>query len=189
MKNARFSVSLGAAAALAAAAVLCSGTASADVTARANGNTQISGTGVFDGGTNCGDPPAGFADYYWFTLELAGDLVGCLYTLPLDGKVTKGNTYQEWGVEVVEACLDENGNGSCDLNEPFGMFETSYHFTSRWAGVPFESDQLNGRCQHPITVGSGTGDFAGVTGRLDFKDDVVEGDFDWRGHIDFDSVF
>ena len=151
------------------------------------GATQISGTGVFDGGTDCGEPPEGFEEYFWFTVELSGDLVGCLYTLPLEGKTTKANTYQEVGLEIIEACLDYNGNGSCDLNEPYGTFETSYHFTSKWAGEPFLSAQLNGRCQHPITVGTGTGDFVGITGRLDFKDDVVEGDFDWRGHVDIED--
>jgi hypothetical protein len=148
----------------------------------AQGNTQIAGTGVFDGGVNCGVPPAGFEDYIWFTLELDGDLVGCLDTLPEWGKVTNGNTYQERGREVIEACLDLDGDG-CDPDDPYGVFETTYHFTSKWAGVPFESAQINGRCQHPIVGGSGTDDFSGATGRLDFKDDVAEGDFDWKGHI------
>ncbi len=157
--------------------------------AGAKANTQISGTGVFDGGANCGGPPAGFEDYLYFTLELSGDFVGCLWTSdPLDYAITNGNTYQEWGREILEGCLDTNGNGYCDLNEPFGTFETSYHFTSKWAGAPFESAQINGRCQHPITNDSGTGDFAGASGRLDFKDDVEEGDFDWRGHIDLEST-
>ena len=40
-----------------------------------------------------------------------------------------------------------------------------------------------GVCQHPIIVGSGTGGFEGVTGRVDFKDDVVTGDYPYRGHI------
>ena len=150
--------------------------------ASAQGNTQISGTGVFDGGVNCGIPPAGYENYIWFTLELEGDLVGCLYTLPEWSKVTNGNTYQETGREVIEACLDLDHDG-CDPDDPYGIFETTYHFTSKWAGAPFESAQINGRCQHPIVKDSGTGDFSGVTGRLDFKDDVVEGDFDWTGHV------
>ncbi len=154
--------------------------------ASAQGNTQVSGTGAFDGAGNCGLPPTGFEDYFWFTVELEGDLVGCLYTLPEWGKVTNSNTYQERGREVIEACLDLGGDGGCDPGDPYGMFETKYHFTSKWAGAPFESAQINGRCQHPIVTGSGTDDFSGATGRLDFKDNIVDGlavDFDWKGHI------
>ena len=56
--------------------------------------------------------------------------------------------------------------------------------TSKWAGEPFVSDQYHGRCQHPIT--SGTGDFAGATGRIDFKDTIVDGvavEFPFFGHV------
>ena len=43
--------------------------------------------------------------------------------------------------------------------------------------------EVMGRCQHPLTAGSGTGIFAGATGRLDFKDEVSTGLFFYRGHI------
>ena len=43
--------------------------------------------------------------------------------------------------------------------------------------------EVKGRCQHPIITGSGTGGFAGATGRLDFKDQVSTGRFFYRGHI------
>jgi hypothetical protein len=33
-------------------------------------------------------------------------------------------------------------------------------------------------------TGSGTRDFEGVTGRLDFKGDVAAGNFPMRGHFD-----
>jgi hypothetical protein len=42
---------------------------------------------------------------------------------------------------------------------------------------------VHGRCQHPITEGTGTGAFAGVIGRPDFKDDVESAVFHYRGHI------
>jgi hypothetical protein len=43
--------------------------------------------------------------------------------------------------------------------------------------------EVRGRCEHPIVAGSGTGGFEGATGRIDFKDDVVAGEFLYRGHI------
>jgi hypothetical protein len=48
--------------------------------AQAVGSTQISGSGYYDdaAGTECGTPPAGFADFT--SLVLHGDLEGCLYT-------------------------------------------------------------------------------------------------------------
>ncbi len=163
--------------------------------ASAKGNTQISGMGFADAlppSNVCDNAPLDFTD---FTIVLEGDLVGCLYTAvdwfqvsPNDDNPDRSHVYQERGREVIEACLDLDGDG-CDPGDPYGMFETTYHFTSKWAGAPFESAQINGRCQHPIVSGSGTDDFSGATGRLDFKDNVAEGDFDWRGHIDLaDSI-
>jgi hypothetical protein len=55
-----------------------------------------------------------------------------------------------------------------------------------WSDYTVEADftvEIHGRCQHPITAGSGTGAFAGVTGRLDFKDDVDKATFYYHGHL------
>ena len=145
------------------------------MSAHAQGSVQVSGTAEFDGSNTCGDPPAGFEAYTLFTLILDGDIEGCLWTLAESGKVTNGDTYQERGQEVIEGCLISGA--AC------GMFETTYQFTSKWAGEPFASEQINGRCQHPIQWGSGTDGFENLSGRLDFKDDVEEGDFDWVGHL------
>ena len=43
--------------------------------------------------------------------------------------------------------------------------------------------EVKGRCQHPIIKGSGSGGFAGATGRVDFKDEVDTGEYFYRGHI------
>ena len=43
--------------------------------------------------------------------------------------------------------------------------------------------EVKGRCQHPIVAGSGTGGFAGATGRFDFKDVISDGSIVYRGHI------
>jgi hypothetical protein len=43
--------------------------------------------------------------------------------------------------------------------------------------------EIFGRCQHPLVAGTGSGVFAGATGRLDFKDEVETGIFYYRGHV------
>jgi hypothetical protein len=56
------------------------------------------------------------------------------------------------------------------------MFESKFD--------PATGLEVKGRCQHPITAGSGTGGFAGATGRLAFKD--IIGDpvtYVYQGHI------
>ena len=58
-----------------------------------------------------------------------------------------------------------------------GMFSTTYRFTAKYEDCPNLVDEIFGRCQHPITAGSGTSNFEGVTGRLDFKDDIEAGNF------------
>ena len=83
----------------------------------------------------------------------------------LSGKFTPSGVWIETGQELVVASL--NGGS-------VGTFTTNYRFEGK-----YEADftvEIHGRCQHPITAGSGTGAFAGVTGRLDFKDDVENGD-------------
>ena len=143
--------------------------------ANAAGTTQVSGSGTYDtAGTECGPPPAGFDDYPG--LILTGDLEGCLYT---DVVTTKdlgapSGIYIEAGRELVVASL----NGG-----PVGTFTTTYRFESRWDPDVSTGVETKGRCQHPIAVGSGTGGFAGATGRLDFKDEVTTGVYYYRGHL------
>jgi len=77
------------------------------------------------------------------------------------------------------------------LGDACGSFVLRAHVTNRWDGLPGIGDQINGRCQHKIIAGSGTGDFVDVTGRLNFKDIIVRDDdgsllglsFDYRGHL------
>ena len=45
--------------------------------------------------------------------------------------------------------------------------------------------EIFGRCQHPIVAGSGTGVFNGVTGQMNFKDDIEAGNFPYRGQLRF----
>lgn len=144
--------------------------------ASAQGNIQISGTGVaVDPRTHdtCQGPPQGYGDYDYFAVELTGDLEGCLYARLGEYKFGPSGAYDERGDEVIVACLNDG---------PCGLLFTSYHFTGKYA-LDF-SQQFFGRCQHPIVWAEGG--FAGATGRLDFKDNIVDGvavDFDYRGHI------
>jgi hypothetical protein len=86
----------------------------------------------------------------------------------------RSGVYIETGRELVVASL----NGG-----PVGTFTTTYQFESKWDPDVSTGAEVKGRCQHPITVGSGTGGLSGATGRLDFKDEVATGLFFYRGHI------
>jgi hypothetical protein len=144
----------------------------------AGGATQISGVAFFDAVPP--EPPvcpiegtdyAG-ADY---ALVMTGDLEGCLYTF-VDHETAQSSpsgTYRETGTETFVA-----SDGS-------GTFETTYRFEAKYEDVANLSGEIFGRCQHPIVEGSGTGVFEGVSGRLDFKDDVETGEFFYRGHLRF----
>lgn len=141
----------------------------------AAGTTQISGEGVYDiTGSQCGTPPAGFADFT--PLILTGDLEGCLYSdiVTSTDHGTPSGIYIETGRELIVGSL----NGG-----PVGTFITTYRFESKWNPEVSTGVEVKGRCQHPIITGSGTGGFAGATGRLDFKDQVSTGQFFYRGHI------
>jgi hypothetical protein len=145
----------------------------------AGGATQISGVAVFDA-----EPPvcpiAGTAyedaDY---ALVMTGKLEGCLYTFVETTESSPSGTYRETGTETFV--------GHVEGSTEDGTFETTYRFEAKYEdvdAVPPVGEQF-GRCQHPIVEGSGTGGFEGVSGRLDFKDDVETGEFFYRGHLRF----
>jgi hypothetical protein len=137
---------------------------------------QLSGEAVYDA-TACPGPPAGYEDFTSYPgLVLTGSIEGCLYAkvdFIEDTKLTPSGVYLESGEEVIVGSLDGG---------PVGTFTTTYRFESKWDPDP-SGVELHGRCQHPIVKGSGTGGFEGARGRLDFKDIVEEGTFDYRGHI------
>ena len=135
--------------------------------ALAEGATQISGVAVLDEADECDSGSVG-AD---FALIMDGDLEGCLYTFVESAESSPSGTYRETGTELFVA-----SNGA-------GTFATTYRFEAKYEDVANLSGEIFGRCQHPIVEGSGTGIFEGVTGRLDFKDDVEAGNFPYRGHL------
>lgn len=149
-------IALAATAALAAVAVSAGGAK----------NTQIGGEAIYDADGSCAASPYPTT----YALELTGDLVGCLYSIWEQTVGTPSGLYQEKGEETFIGCLADGV--TC------GTFTTRYTFTAKFAP---DGSQINGRCQHPIT--GGTGDFSGITGRLDFKDDVTTGIATYRGHI------
>ncbi len=138
--------------------------------ASAGGATQISGT---TGDFGCDAPPAGFASVDYF-IPIVGDLQGCIYGHVTRSREHPSGTYQEVADEVFV--------GSWGDRE--GSFEMTEVFTAKF-GADTLTGGFFGRCKHPIVAGSGTGDFEGVTGRLDFKDDVDAGTADYQGHLRF----
>src|SRR5919112_6421338 len=139
--------------------------------ALAEGATQISGVGFYADDARvhvtCDDPEGEGAEY---ALVMRGDLEeGCLYAFVETAVSSPSGTYREMGTETFVA-----SDGS-------GTFETTYRFEAKF-GL---AGEIFGRCQHPIVEGSGTGDFEGVSGRIDMKDDIEGGNFPYRGHLRF----
>ena len=129
--------------------------------------TRISGVGYFDELDLCDSGSVG-AD---FALILTGDLEGCLYVFVENAGFTPSGTYVESGTETFVG--------------PNGTFETDYRFEAKYEDPANLIGEIFGRCQHKIVEGSGTGIFAGVSGRIDFKDDIEAGDFPYRGSLKF----
>ena len=129
------------------------------------GNIHVSGEAVFDAEGECTEIPS------VFTMQITGDLVGCWYTHEFEVvQNTPSGVYMERGTERFIGCLADGA--TC------GTFDTTYKFTAKYNA---DGSQKNGRCQHPITFG--TGDFAGIKGRIDFKDDVDAGIANYRGYF------
>jgi hypothetical protein len=106
---------------------------------------------------------------------MTGSLDGCWYTNILTSRQISSGVYLETGQELFVGSL--NGGAA-------GTFGTTYRFESKWDPDAATGTEIRGRCQHPIVAGSGTGGFAGATGRVDFKD--IIGDpvtYVYRGHI------
>ena len=105
---------------------------------------------------------------------LRGSLTGCWYTDVQQVKTTPSGVYRERGRELFI--------GRLDGRRP-GRFTTTYQFEAKFAP---DGSEVHGRCQHPLVPGSGTGGFAGATGRVDFKDIIGEPvTYVYRGHIAF----
>lgn len=139
--------------------------------AGAAGATQVSGT--IDGAP-CESPPPDFSAYD-YAFPVAGDLDGCVYGVITTARYHEGSgTYQEVADEVFVGTY-----GSLE-----GSFEMTENYTAK-DGADNVTGLYFARCKHPIKSGTGTGDFDGVTGRLDFKDDTDAGTAAYKGHLRF----
>jgi len=136
--------------------------------------TTVRGDQLIAGSQNCPNADSG-------TYRMAGDLVGCWYTVTFDvvqEKDNPGGKFKASGTEQFVGCLNTNGNATCDSGEPSGTFDTTFVFTAKFAPT---GDEIHGRCHHPIV--GGTGAFAGASGGISFKDIPSEGRFPYHGEI------
>jgi hypothetical protein len=145
--------------------------------ALADGAKQIKGTAL-DGTGTCDPQADGVAEPTTFPLLFPaeeGGLNGCLYTYAESSQSSPSGTYRERGHEIFV---------SHDPNNP-GTFETTYLFQAKFDE---NGHEIWGRCEHPITAGTGTGAFKGVTGRINIQDNVEGGvyiNFPYKGHLRF----
>lgn len=141
----------------------------------AGGATQIAGVGFSAEPDECTDSEGAGSD---FAMRMTGDLEGCHYVFVEEYECSPSGTYRERGIETFVG----------EYNGQAGTFQTTYLFSAKFEGcsdgVPV-GEEIFGRCQHPIVDGSGTGDFAGVSGRIDIKDDVEADpiEFPYKGHL------
>ncbi len=139
------------------------------------GATQISGVGFYAEPDECDSAGEGAS----YAVRMTGDLEGCLYVFVDEYNCSPSGTYRETGREHFVGTYK---------GDP-GTFWTGYKFEAKFEGCADDGSPLGaeifGRCQHPVVKGSGDGIFEGVTGRMDFKDDIEAGNFPYRGHLKF----
>ncbi|GJM41193.1 MAG: hypothetical protein DHS20C20_14750 [Ardenticatenaceae bacterium] len=146
----------------------------------AGNSRRITAVNYLDPGDQCGEEiynAAGEEPALRTLME--GDLNGCLYVFPDTYSCSANGVYVEDGMEIYV------GSGAPGDD---GTFETTYrfvaHFNSEEECNTF-TNQIRGRCQHPIVAGSGTGDYEGVTGKFRLTDNVEEGTADLIGLLHF----
>ena len=108
---------------------------------------------------------------------LSGSLQGCWYT-KVDTVKDNGapsGIYLETGREVFVGSL----NGG-----PVGVISDDLQVRVQvGSGCLHRARKSVDAASTPSCAGSGTGGFAGATGRVDFKDIVADGTYVYRGHI------
>jgi hypothetical protein len=138
-----------------------------------NGATQVSGIGFPDDPdpekAACTELP------FDYTIVMTGDLVGCVYGVVTSDKFGPSGVYKERADETFVGSYKGTYVGTFRMEE---KFHAKYDLDS--------FDEIFGFCKHPIVKGSGTGDFEGVLGRLDFRDEVDDPanvSFPYKGHL------
>ena len=144
------------------------------------GATQISGVGL-PGSGECTEPPLGITPTYSIVMD-EGNLKGCVYGYNPEFKIGPSGVAKERAEEIFVGSYDNGTPGAGDdLVGTFRMIENWHAKFDPASGI-----QKFGFCKHPIVVGSGTGDFRGVRGRLDFRDDLTnpaEPLYIYKGHL------
>lgn len=114
-------------------------------------------------------------DPWDYAIPMTGDLTGCIY-----GVITDSKNLPQSGIYTEIA--DETFVGN--FGPLYGTFELVENFIIK---VDKDGNPVWARCHHPIVRNSGTGGFAGVTGRLDFSDDFSgpEPVTTYKGHLKF----
>jgi len=140
------------------------------------GAKKISGIGYLDANDACGSAKLGAV----YALTMTGDLEGCLYVF-IDEYSCNNGDYVEKGRELFIGTYKGKS----------GTFRTNYDFQAKYEGCnsdgTYAGNEISGQCQHYIVEGSGTGDFVGVTGRIDFVDRVTANpiDYPYVGYLKF----
>ena len=145
----------------------------------ATGNMQVDGIQTT---VTLGDPEDATDDVFWMDGNGGGKpgLIGYWYTRTLEyGVFTPSGVLTATGTEEFDGCLDANGDRACGASEPKGTLQLRFQATIKLDPLTFV--QIQGRCHHPIT--GGTGDFEGATGSIRFKDDPAAGCSYYSGHI------
>lgn len=150
-------------------------------TASADGTTRrITATAFIEGGEPCVAPITNAdGDNADFALDMVGDLDGCLYIFVETFTCSANGVYVEEGGEIYVGSGREGDDGT---------FATTYRFTAHFASEEecnTFTNQIRGRCLHPLVAGSGTGDYRGVTGKFQMTDNVEEGTADLVGLLHF----
>lgn len=154
-------------------AVLIAGFATLSATPASAASVQVSGVQTPVSSGPCFDPGALAS----FTMQ--GSLIGCWYIDTFNRKDQTSGTFQATGTEHFVGCLDLDGDQACTGGDRQGTLYFSFQFTGKVDPVTLA--EIHGRCQHPIIAG--TGDFAGASGVITFKDDVTNGTSLYRGPV------
>lgn len=110
---------------------------------------------------------------------MTGSLIGCWYTDTFNLVQSRPNgQILAIGTEHFVGCLDADGNRTCAGRDPHGSLAFIYAFEGTFDK---QGKEIRGGCQHPIM--SGSGDFKGAKGRIDFNDHPAIGNSSYRGRI------
>ena len=110
---------------------------------------------------------------------MTGSLIGCWYTDTFNLVRSRPNgQILAIGTEHFVGCLDTDRSRTCAGRDPHGSLALIYAFEGTFDK---QGKEIRGGCQHPIM--SGSGDFKGAKGRIDFNDHPTTGNSSYRGRI------